>query len=331
MIEKSQFKPAWWLKNNHLQTIAAKLLRKNLSIKTVDQTLTLADGDFLDISWTELPIVNDTRPLVVLLHGLEGSKNSHYAKGMLSALKAAGYLAVLMHFRGCSGRPNNLARAYHSGDIRDISFFTDYILQHYPSLKLALVGFSLGGNVTVRYLAECPNNPYQAAVVICAPLDLASCSEKINSGSSKIYQHYLLKMLKDSTKEKIKLGIVTHVTVEQLDKIDNMWQFDQNITAPLNCFADALDYYQKASGKPVLEQIKQNCLILHAQDDPFLSHKDILIDKKLPENIRFEVSQNGGHVGFVAGMNPFRPVYWLEKRVMQYLAEYLPLSEEVKV
>ena len=132
MFQKSTFNPAWWLRNRHGQTMLAKLLRKSESIDTQLQTLETPDGDFIDLAWTETP-ENCDKPIVVVLHGLEGSKDSHYAKGMLSAIKDNQWIGLLMHFRGCSGRPNRQASAYHSGDIRDITFLTDYLNQHYPS------------------------------------------------------------------------------------------------------------------------------------------------------------------------------------------------------
>lgn len=327
MVRESDFQPAWWLRNHHLQTMAAKFLRKRLVVETFTEVLELPDGDFVDISWTEQINNDDPRPLAVVLHGLEGSKDSHYAKGMLLALKKAGFVAVLMHFRGCSGRPNRLARAYHSGETGDIHFFTEYLQSQFPNKPMALVGFSLGGNVAVRYLAQYPNNPYRAAAVVCAPLDLASCSRFINSGSSKIYQNYLLNMLKASTTIKIEQGLIDHLTPNQVAEIDHMWQFDDLVTAPLHDFNGAADYYQKASGGPVLSEIKQPCLVIHAQDDPFLSHSDIVKFADVPEHVEFEVSKRGGHVGFIAGSNPFKPNYWLEPRVTGYLRQYFNFSQ----
>ena len=324
MYSQSQFRPAWWLKNCHLQTMAAKFLRRKLELPTVKQTLELADGDFLDLAWTSNPDLSPKRqPLVVVLHGLEGSIDSHYAKGMLSAFKAKGWLGVLMHFRGCSGRPNRLARSYHSGDTRDISFLTDYLTERFADKKMAAVGFSLGGNVLAKYLAAQPDNPYQASAVICAPLHLASCSRRINQGFSKIYQKYLVDMLASSTREKMQQRLITNICAQKLENAKTMYQFDQLVTAPLNGFADADDYYHRASSQFVLDKIKQPTLIIHAQDDPFLCHQTITDIQSLPRNIRFEVSRHGGHVGFIAGTNPFKPDYWLEHRVPEYFSEFL--------
>ncbi len=323
MIQTSQFKAAWWLKNPHLQTIAAKFFRRKLSCATIQETLALPDGDFVELAWTQIPDKHNNQPIVVVLHGLEGSKNSHYVKGMLGAIKAQGWLGVLMHFRGCGDQPNKQGPSYHSGDTRDITYFSQQLALRFPNRPLFIVGFSLGGNVLTRYLAEQPNNPYVAATVICAPLHLASCSARINKGFSRVYQKYLVDMLRNSTKEKLALELLDNLEHQQLDKIKTIWEFDDYVTAPVNGFDSAADYYQKASGKQVLAQIEQPCLIIHACDDPFLDHNAIVSNAQWPSHITFEVSQRGGHVGFISGKSPFKPHYWLESRVPEFFSNYL--------
>jgi len=327
MFTKSQFIPAWWLQNAHCQTIIAKFLRSKKQLKTSNETVELPDGDFIDLAWTDQPRQNETRPLVVILHGLEGSVNSHYAKGMLSAIKEKKWLGVLMHFRGCSGRVNRKARSYHSGDTEDISYLSQFLKQKYPQLSMTIIGFSLGGNVLARYLASEPNNPYQAATIICAPLHLASCSKRINQGFSRIYQKYLVGMLKDSIKDKIASNLLSAPLAQKLslklDEIKTIWQFDQQVTAPINGFESAEDYYHKASGRFILDRIKQPCLIIHSNDDPFLCDKNTRDIHSIPNNICFEVSKKGGHVGFINGNNPLKPKFWLEHRVPNFLEDHL--------
>lgn len=328
MYSASKFKPAWWLTNAHFQTLAAKFFRRKEKLITHNETLELPDGDFVDLAWTEKPKKDNNKPIVVMLHGLEGSKDSHYAKGMLAAIKARGWIAVLMHFRGCSGKPNRQASSYHSGDTRDISYLTEYLLDRYQQCFFSILGFSLGGNVLTQYLAQVPNNPYRAAAVICAPLDLASCSAHINQGFSRLYQKYLLQMLKDSTLEKINQETIHHIKPTQLAAIKTMYDFDEKVTAPLNGFTSAEHYYQQSSGNQVIPDIKQPCLFVHSADDPFLNHQSSLPKQKLPEHLTFEVSEHGGHVGFIYGNNPFKPKYWLEKRVPDFLADYLTNNQK---
>jgi len=323
MYSASKFKPAWWLTNAHFQTLAAKFFRRNQQLTTNNETLELPDGDFIDLAWTEKPAKDNNKPIVVMLHGLEGSKDSHYAKGMLAAVKARGWIAVLMHFRGCSGKPNRQASSYHSGDTRDISYLTEHLSARYQQCIFSILGFSLGGNVLTQYLAQVPNNPYKAAAVICAPLDLASCSVRINQGFSRLYQKYLLQMLKNNALKKIGTQLINHIKPAQLKSIKTLFDFDEKITAPLNGFTGALHYYRQSSGNQVIPDIKQPCLFVHSADDPFLNHQSSLPTQKLPKHLTFEVSAHGGHVGFIYGNNPFKPRYWLEKRVPDFLANYL--------
>lgn len=329
MLYKSHFKAAWWLTNPHFQTIAAKFFRRKKQVTTLSETIELPDGDFIDISWTKLP-EKDTlptakqQPIVVVLHGLEGSKDSHYSKGMLATIKNNGWIGLLMHFRGCSGKPNRQGPSYHSGDTRDITYLTQQLTARYPDHPLFIVGISLGANVLTRYLAETPTTPYKAACAICAPLDLASCSARVNVGFSKVYQKYLVDMLKASTQEKIALNLLPNIESNKLKKISTIYAFDHYVTAPLNGFSSADDYYQKVSGLNFINQIKHPCLFIHSKDDPFLNHeKTIAFNSALPDNITFEVTEQGGHVGFVSGANPFKPVYWLEHRVPEYFKNYL--------
>ncbi len=328
MYSASKFKPAWWLTNAHFQTLAAKFFRRNQQLTTSNETLELPDGDFIDLAWTEKPAKDNNKPIVVMLHGLEGSKDSHYAKGMLAAVKARGWIAVLMHFRGCSGKPNRQASSYHSGDTRDVSYLTEHLSARYQQCIFSILGFSLGGNVLTQYLAQVPNNPYKAAAVICAPLDLASCSIRINQGFSRLYQKYLLQMLKDTALEKIGKKMIDHIKPAQLAAIKTIADFDEKVTAPLNGFTSAEHYYQQTSGNQVIPNIKQPCLFVHSADDPFLNHQSSLPTQKLPEHLTFEVSEHGGHVGFIYGNNPFKPRYWLEKRVPDFLANYLAANKK---
>lgn len=323
MVINSNFKPAWWLSNPHVQTIAAKWFRRKEVFNGVTLTLETPDADFIDLVWTQLPTHDSTKPIVVILHGLAGSVDSHYAKGMLQAIQQKGWIGVLMHFRGCSGRPNKQGRSYHSGDIRDIAYLTDWLTQQFPQSPLAAIGFSLGGNVLTRFLAEHPSNPYRVNSIVCAPLDLASCSKRIGRGFSKVYQKYLVDMLKTATLEKIDLNLLPNVCSKQVLNVTKLWDFDHLVTAPINGFLGAEHYYQEASGKFVLERIERPTLFIHAADDPFLDHENTIPDNVLPKHITFEICEKGGHVGFIAGNNPLKPKYWLEQRIPEYLEQYL--------
>ncbi|WP_371374592.1 hydrolase [Thalassotalea aquiviva] len=323
MKKSSTFKPAWWLNNPHLQTMAPKLIRNKQRIKVDTETIELPDGDFLDLAWTADPKEHPNKPIVMVLHGLEGSINSPYAKGMMNAISQRNWIGVLMHFRGCSGRPNRQSHSYHSGDTWDLHYCSHLLHQRHPNHPKGILGFSLGGNVLTRYLAEEANNPFNCAAVICAPLHLQSCSQRISRGFSKVYQRYLINMLKSSALQKIDLQLLPNYSKQEIKGISTLYEFDSKITAPINGFDSAEDYYHKASGMYVIDQIVKPTLFIHAKDDPFLSHQEIEDLQINNPNISFEISHGGGHVGFISGRNPFKPEFWLEHRVLEFFADYL--------
>jgi predicted alpha/beta-fold hydrolase len=323
MFVESKFTAPWWLKNCHLQTILAKYLRTEKLVSTSTQYIETSDNDFLELAWTELPQSNQVKPIVVLLHGLEGSIDSHYVQGMLNAIKSRGWIGVLLHFRGCGTKPNRTATSYHSGFTKDIAYFSQYLNTHFPKHNKALVGFSLGGNVTAKYLAESDDHHFKAASVICAPIHLESASKRINQGFSKVYQRYLVDMLKQSAQQKVEQFKLSHFDLHEISKANSIWQFDELYTAPSNGFKDAQDYYEQSSSAALLSKIDIPCLFIHAKDDPFLCDKHLASLSLDTNNVTFELSKRGGHVGFVTGNNPFKPKFWLEQRVPNFLSDIL--------
>ncbi|MDP5190461.1 hydrolase [Rheinheimera baltica] len=324
-VISSSFKPAWWLKHPHLQTIFAKYLRPRKKQKTVAEIFSLPDGDELQLNWMQPSRVAPDAPLVVLLHGLAGDINSHYVQTMLAKCRQLRWPAVLMHFRGCNGQPNKLPRAYHSGDTADLAAVLVEIGQRFPEQKLVAVGYSLGANVLLKYCGENNGaNPLSAVVAVCPPLDLSACASRINQGSSKLYQHYLLGRLKRSTLLKLKQfpQFPIPLTARKIRRLSSIEQFDDVFTAPIHGFLDAQDYYQQASGKAFLQHIDIPTLIIHAKDDPFLSDAVIPTADELNQHIHYELTCGGGHVGFVSG-SVFKPTFWLNQRIPEFLQEQL--------
>ena len=320
----SAFKPAWWLKNCHLQTIFAKYLAPKIPLSLRAERIDLPDGDELMLHWgAKTPDLHT--PLVLLLHGLEGNYRSHYIRGMMHSLQQRGFATVLMHFRGCNGVANRLPRAYHSGDTADLAYLVAQIQLRYPGRELAAVGFSLGGNVLLKYCGEqAEQNPLTAAVAVCPPLSLAACAKRINSGSSKLYQRYLLGRLKRSTLLKLQqfADFPLPLTPQQVQGFSSIEQFDEYYTAPIHGFLNAQDYYQQASSKAFLRHICIPTLIIHAKDDPFLSDDVIPKASELSPHIHYELTSGGGHVGFVYG-SPLKPQFWLNQRIPQFITEQL--------
>ncbi len=317
------FVPAKGLENPHLQTLLPRFLRRKPAFSPVWERLELPDGDFVDLAWTENPETAKGKPVAVLFHGLEGCFYSPYAHGLLDAYRRQGWLGVIMHFRSCSGAPNRHPRSYHSGETGDARFFLETLKSRFPDTRVAAAGVSLGGNMLVRYLAEYRDAPLiDAACVVSAPLDLSSCSERIQQGFSKVYQAYLLGSMKRKLATKLQHhGEVGRVSGGSDIAIRNIYQFDDMITAPLHGFADAEDYYQRCSGLSVLSSIKVPLKVIHAKDDPFMTDA-VIPAQPLPDNIEYHLCERGGHVGFISGTLR-KPEYWLDKTVPAFFSRYL--------
>ncbi len=312
------FKPASGLGNAHLQTILAKYLAPRRPLHTRVEMLQLPDKDELQLNWS-LDAEDCAKPLVVLLHGLEGNIHSHYVRGMFHSLRQQGFGVVLMHFRGCHGVANKLPRAYHSGDTADFALFLQLCRSRYPTRPLLAVGFSLGGNVLVKYCGETgADNLLSGAVAVCAPLALAPSSDLINQVFSKIYQRYLLGRLKVTMQRKLAVhaDFPLALTSKDIRTIRSIRQFDDLLTAPLHGFRNAEHYYQNCSGLNFLPQVQKPLLLIHAKDDPFLAPAAIPV--QLPPTVQLQLCQHGGHVGFLSG-KLWRPQYWLDQVVPQWL------------
>ncbi|WOT07038.1 hydrolase [Shewanella youngdeokensis] len=315
-----QFSPPWWASNPHVQTILP-LLTKIERPQLVRERLELADGDFIDLDWQGKPSTG--HPIVVILHGLEGNADSHYVRRILAACKAQHLCAVVHHHRSCSGEPNRLVRGYHSGDTQDIHTTVLKIKQRYPDSPLLAVGYSLGGNVLVKYQGEQQAlSLIERAVAVSAPLQLAACAKRLESGFSTVYQRYLLKQLQDKMLAKLSTtAIAPLMPVNKVDigQLTTFKAFDDKITAPLHGFDGVDDYYHQASGLPYLTEIAKPTLIIHAKDDPFMTYAVIPTKEQLSTYVEYELHDKGGHVGFIEGGTPWSPRYYIENRILSFL------------
>jgi hypothetical protein len=310
----SAFKPAWWLPGPHLQTLFPHIFRKRNAPALTRERIELDDGDFLDIDWSG----NDSGPLVLLLHGLEGSIRSHYATGLMNALSRCGFQVVLLNFRGCSGEPNRLPRSYHSGDTEDVDTILDRLCRRHPQRPVYIVGTSLGGNVLLKWLGENPDQTLvKKAVAISVPFELNIAAHRLERGLSRLYQAHLLYKLRRSTRRK-SARMALPIDASRLSRIKSFRQFDDQVTAPLHGFDGVDDYYRRASSRPFIKNIKTPTLILHALDDPFMTADAVPEDDELGPGVQLELSETGGHVGFVGGILPWKPRYWVDERVCDY-------------
>lgn len=325
VIIKSNFRPAMFAANRHVQTLLPTLLRVYNSVRYKQQEITLPDGDFLDLAWNRIPAKTETRPIIVIFHGLEGSSNSPYVKGLMQQVNKCGWHAVLMHFRNCSGRLNRAARTYHSGETSDARFLMRWLQQKYPQAPLLAVGYSMGGNMLLKLLGEAQTeSPVCAAVAVSVPLMLDHCADQMRTGFSRVYQYHLLGKMKQKVLAKYqqydyrKLIGLERKTVRA---VRDFWEFDDAFTAPINGFENVQDYYTRASSRQYLAKIKIPTLIIQSIDDPFMKPAVIPQECELSDKVCLELSDKGGHVGFVGGYL-WKPEFWLEKRIMAYLASF---------
>ncbi|CAH0534551.1 hypothetical protein VST7929_02495 [Vibrio stylophorae] len=317
------FTPAKGLSNCHVQTLLPRLLHRKPSFSPLWQTWSTPDGDTLELAWAGEPKAK--QPMAILFHGLEGSFDSPYAHGLLAALKAQGWCALMLHFRSCGRSLNQQFQSYHAGDTRDIRWVIEQLNERYLPSHMVAIGVSIGGNMLLNYLAEQGSDtPLCAATAISAPIDLASCSQRIEQGFSRIYQRYLLSSLKQKAAEKLSahphMAHSLQLNTTDAKQIQTLYQFDDRITAPSNGFANAQDYYQRASAKPKLHQIAIPTQMIHAKDDPFMTDSVILTQHSNP-HIDYQLSEHGGHVGFVSGTLR-QPKFWLEHQVPAWFAEH---------
>lgn len=317
-IVPSAFRPAWWLPGPHLQTLWPSLARPRPRPPLTRRRVELPDGDFIDLA------MGPTRgPRVVIVHGLEGGIDSHYAGSLIARLATEGFTPVFMHLRGSGPEPNRLPRSYHSGASDDLAAVLAALAGDPEGPVLAAVGFSLGGNLLLKYLGEQAAPLLSRAVAVSVPFVLRDAMLRLSRGPSRIYQRHLMGRLRAGFRRKFAdrtwpAALGPRFDVEGIRDFNS---FDDRITAPLNGFAGAFDYYQRCACRQFLAQIHTPTLIIHAQDDPFMYPETIPLVHELGPGVTLELARHGGHVGFIAGRWPGRPVYWLEERILRALGE----------
>ena len=285
------------------------------------------DGDFVEVA--RLAPRNDaaTTPRLLLLHGLEGGLHSHYARGLFREAASRGWGMDLLLFRTCGPTPNRLPRSYHSGETTD-ALHVIHRLAAESSAPLGVIGVSLGGNVLCKLLGEHASavpDIVRGAVAVSVPFDLARASRWIGRGFGAVYERAFLRSLIPKALAKI----ARHPELAGLASVQTartLWAFDDHFTAPLHGFADAADYYARASSASIVPLVQHPLLLLSAVDDPFLP-ADVLdqVAQRVRENacITTEFPQKGGHVGFVSGRTPWRAEYYGERRAVEYLSQLL--------
>ena len=313
ILEKSSYKPSLPFKSSHFNTIYRTLFH-SIEVDHHRERMETADGDFMDLDFTRV----GSKKLVVILHGLEGSSESTYMKALSLVVKEKGLDAVSVNFRGCSGEPNRLLSSYHSGKTADLAEVFDYLDKSHDYDTYYLVGYSLGGNMALKYLGEgrypMPSG-LKAAVAVSVPCDLRGSSEEISKFWNTVYMQRFLISLKKKTLKKM----------EQFPKarleVNNFFDFDNLYTAPVHGFKDAFDYWERNSSRQFLDGIEIPSLLITATDDPFLSETCYpFAEARSHKYFHLEATRFGGHVGYNSEFSKGSG-FWLENRILSFLED----------
>lgn len=325
------FSPAWWLPSTHAQTAWGGLTRPRRLVPFRREVLETPDSDDLVIDFVDGPAGS---PIVVVVHGLEGSSYSVYVQGILALARRRGWRGAALNFRSCARDPADLSRTlwnrrprlYHDGETEDLDFLVRTLGQREPGTPLLAVGASLGGNVLLKWLGEKPSQTtVRAAVAISVPFDLAAGSRHLERGIGRFYAESFLRTLRSKAIEAARRfpQAAARIDTGRVRRSKTFWEFDDAANAPLHGFAGADDYYRRASSLGFLAAIAAPTLCISAADDPFLP-PECLEDARLRASsaVRFLRTRAGGHIGFVSGLLPWRPHYWAEEKAVAFLASH---------
>lgn len=307
-----------WLPGGHLQTLYPTLFLRGAGLTYRRERWELDDGDFLDTDWLDGPAA---APLLVLFHGLEGSSASPYARSLMRAANARGWGGVVVNFRGCSGEPNRLPRAYFAGDSTEIGNVLARLRQRFPHTPLHAVGVSLGGNALLKWLGEsgAEAGRYLArAAAVSAPLDMNAAGNALDQGfNRRVYTAHFLATLKRKSLAKA-ARFPGLLDVKAIRAATRFREFDTLVTAKLHGFRDAEDYWTRASSKPLLRHIAVPTLVLNACNDPFLPASALPHRQEVTSSVVLQQPQTGGHVGFPGGTFPGH-IDWLPQRILTFM------------
>ena len=316
ILPRPIYKSHFWQYGGHLQTIIPSLFRKVDFTYQQRERLELPDGDFVDLDWHF--ISSERKKLFIITHGLEGDSKRHYVLGMAKLFTQNGYDALGWNCRSCSGEINRLLRFYHHGDAGDLKWVIDHVIQKYSYTEIVLVGFSLGGSLSLRTVGENPESvPLQIKKVIAfsVPCDLLSSVKILSLSTNKIYSSRFLHKLGNKIKEKEKLH-PGQISYAGFKKIKHFVDFDNRYTAPLHGFTDAYDFYKRASVKPFLQNIQVPSLIVQAKNDSFLSAECFCYEEaNNNDRLYLETPKEGGHCGFMLAGSLFS---WAELRALSF-------------
>jgi len=319
LVQPSSYSPGIAFKSKHLNTIYRTLFHK-IEVDYQRERMETSDGDFMDIDFSRV----GSKKLIIIIHGLEGSSNSKYVTALARISNEHGYDVAAVNLRGCSGETNRKLNAYHSGKTDDLAEIIAYLEKTQAHESLYVVGYSLGGNLLLKYLGESRTDYCSAlkgGIGVSVPCDLKGSSEAIATFWNMVYMQRFLISLKKKTRIKIEQFPDAGLNKEAIQNAKNFLDFDNYFTAPVNGFEDAEDYWKKNSCKQFIDTIELPSLLITSMDDPFLSASCIPIkEAKSNRQFHLEVTPYGGHVGYNSNFENGSG-FWLEKRIVAFFED----------
>ena len=314
-MKESTYCPPFLLGNGHVQTVLPVMYRSIHGVIYTRERISTWDNDFLDLDWSR----TGSDRLAVISHGLEGNTCRAYVKGMVRAVNQAGWDALAWNYRGCSGEPNRQLRSYHNGATDDLAWVIGHAAASRPYEQIALIGFSLGGNLILVHLGRDTVHPkVSKAVVFSVPCDLEASARELARPVNTIYMRRFLKLLRHKITEKNKL--LRHPVLDDTgyEKIRDFKGFDDRYTAPIHGFKNAEDYWHSCSSLQFIPSIQHPCAIINAVNDPFLPRECFPVAQaENNRHVTLQMPESGGHVGFIA-FNP-SGFYWSEMQAVALL------------
>ena len=315
-MEIPPYRPPLFFGNGHLQSVFPTLFRRMPVPAYQRERLVLPDGDFLDVDWLR----GGHDRLVILSHGLGGHSRRWYISGMAHAFAGAGWDVAAWNARGCGGELNNRPVFTHSGSSDDLAAVVDDATRRSAYRKVALVGFSMGGNITLLYLGRAGASlPPEicGATVFSVPCDLRGASEAIGRRQNRVYMNRFLIQLGDYVRQ-MAARFPKQFPLDGYDSIRDFRGFDDRYTAPLHGFKDALEYWEQSSSRHVIHAITRPTWIISALNDPFLSPACYPAEEAAANPlVRLITPPSGGHCGFMRFGADGR--YWSEEIAVQTL------------
>jgi len=313
LVTHAIYQPPRWQRGGHIQTIVPNAFRHVPLVTRIPERLELDDGDFLDLGWTG----RGKNRLAILSHGLENRHTCNYMQGMARALAACGWDVLVWTMRGCGPERNRLLRCYHGGETTDLDAVVQHAFATHPATTVALVGFSLGGNLTLKYLGEAQRDPrIRSAAAISVPCDLAGSAHRLGEPDNRLYMLRFLRKLRRRMRDKA-AQFPGKIDLAGLNDIRDFATFDDRYTAPLHGFRSAAEYWEQSSCKPFLSRIRIPALILNARNDPFLTPTCHPFEEAAAsDHVVLDCPPEGGHVGF--SLPGTLRETWAEQRVADF-------------